>query len=248
MRRADRLFHLVQVLRNRRFCTGDQLAEALGVSKRTVYRDVRDLQLSGIPIHGEAGVGYQLQRGFELPPLMFNAAEVEALVLGARVVETWGDPELAAAVRSAMAKVEEVLPEPLRRLLFDTPLYAPAGPRSRTLTQGPLSAVRRALADRRKLAIHYTRADGQQSKRVIRPLGLYFWGTSWSVAAWCELRRDYRNFRPDRMGEVRLLEDTFDGSDGISLAGFISAMERRAEKEGYPDEISGAGPPRRSRS
>ena len=125
MRRADRLFRLVQLLRARRFATGEQIAGELGVSKRTVYRDVADLQGSGVPIKGEAGVGYRLERGYELAPLIFTSDELSGLVLGARIVSAWGDAELASAVASALTKIEAVLPEALRRVVLETPLFAP---------------------------------------------------------------------------------------------------------------------------
>jgi biotin operon repressor len=135
MRRADRLFQLVQLLRLRRAATGRELAETLGVSLRTLYRDIRDLAHSGVPIRGEAGVGYRLDRGFELPPLTFSGAELEGLVLGARMVATWGDAELAGAVRSAMTKIEAVLPEGLRRVLLETALFAPDLPRTQEMSR-----------------------------------------------------------------------------------------------------------------
>src|SRR5476651_1733770 len=125
MRRADRLFRLVQVLRARRFATAASLAEALEVSQRTVYRDVRDLLLSGVPIQGEAGVGYALDRSFELPPLMFDEEEIEALVLGARIVRAWADPKLARAAEEALQKIEGVLPPKLKQKLAEAALYAP---------------------------------------------------------------------------------------------------------------------------
>src|SRR5437899_1479879 len=110
MRRADRLFQIVQRLRRRGVTTAAQLAQALEVSERTVYRDVRDLQLSGVPILGEAGVGYALPRGFDLPPLMFTEEELEALVVGARMVQAWGDQKLARAAEDALSKIETVVP------------------------------------------------------------------------------------------------------------------------------------------
>ncbi len=230
MRRADRLFQLVQLLRARRFPTGQQLADELRVSKRTVYRDIRDLASSGVPIRGEAGVGYQLDRGYELPPLAFNAEEVQALVLGARMVSVWADAELAASTRSAMTKVEAVLPEPLRRVLLSTPLYAPELPGAAQVS-GEMPLLRRAITDQRRIHFAYERADGQQSARQVRPLGLYFWGKKWTLATWCELRRDYRSFRPDRMREVKLLDARFDDSDGISLAGFLERAQENDEFE-----------------
>src|SRR5215468_3565058 len=209
MRRADRLFRLVQLLRARRFSTGEQIASELGVSKRTVYRDVADLQASGVPIRGEAGVGYRLERGYELAPLIFTSDEIEGLVLGARIVAAWGDPELASAVGSAMTKVEAVLPEALRRVVLETPLFAPGFPNANAKT-APLALLRRAIGERRLVHFHYARGDGAASERAARPLGLYFWGRKWTLAAWCELRGDYRTFRPDRMRELSVLEQSFD--------------------------------------
>jgi predicted DNA-binding transcriptional regulator YafY len=243
MRRADRLFRLVQVLRSRRFATGAELAAELGVSKRTVYRDVRDLEASGIPIRGEAGVGYQLQGGFELPPLTFNADEIEGLVLGARMVEAWGGDDLAAAAASAMTKVEAVLPEPLRRVFSNTALFAASRPRA-TAIVGEMGLLRRAISERRCMRFDYTRQDGGRSVRTVRPLGLFFWGTRWTLATWCQMRSDYRSFRPDRMRGLELLEDHFDGSDGVSLAGFLAHVE---DEGGARDRWDGAdgGPARR---
>lgn len=224
MRRADRLFQLVQLLRARRFATGQQLADELGVSKRTVYRDISDLAGSGVPIRGEAGVGYQLERGFELAPLTFNGEEVQALVLGARMVSVWGDSELAGSARTAMTKVEAVLPEPLRQVLLATPLFAPEMP-GQDRAAGEMALLRRAISEQRLIHFSYQRADGEHSTRDARPLGLYFWGRKWTLATWCELRNDYRSFRPDRMEQVSLLERRFDGSDGITLAGFLQKVD-----------------------
>ncbi|MCP5042212.1 MAG: YafY family transcriptional regulator [bacterium] len=224
MRHADRLFELVQFLRTRRAATGQQIADELRVSVRTVYRDVGDLQASGIPIRGEAGVGYRLERGFELPPLTFTSEELEGLVLGARIVSAWGDADLAAAVNSAMTRIEAVLPPALRKVLIDTPLFAPQF-QSRAGLSREVATIRRAIGEHRVLRLRYVRADGEETERTIRPLGLHFWGDKWTVAAWCELREDYRNFRPDRMLEVELLDRIFDTDGEISLAQFLSQME-----------------------
>jgi predicted DNA-binding transcriptional regulator YafY len=224
MRRADRLFRLVQLLRARRFATGEQIAGELGVSKRTVYRDVADLQGSGVPIKGEAGVGYRLERGYELAPLIFTSDELAGLVLGARIVSAWGDAELASAVGSALTKIEAVLPEALRRVVLETPLFAPEMPGA-TVMAGELALLRRAIGERRLVHFRYAREDGAESERDARPLGLFFWGRKWTLAAWCELRQDYRSFRPDRMQGVELLERGFDPADGISLAGFVAKQD-----------------------
>jgi predicted DNA-binding transcriptional regulator YafY len=224
VRRADRLFRLVQLLRARRFATGEQIAGELGVSKRTVYRDVADLQGSGVPIKGEAGVGYRLERGYELAPLIFTSDELAGLVLGARIVSAWGDAELANAVGSALTKIEAVLPEALRRVVLETPLFAPEMPGA-TVMAGELALLRRAIGERRLVHFRYAREDGAESERDARPLGLFFWGRKWTLAAWCELRQDYRSFRPDRMQGVELLERGFDPADGISLAGFVAKQD-----------------------
>lgn len=233
MRRAERLFQIVQELRARRFATARDLGLALGVSERTIYRDVRDLERSGIPVLGEAGVGYRLSPGFELPPLTFNAAEIEALVLGMRMVESWGDGELGAAARSVMAKASAVLPAPLRRLLVETPLFAPgvADPANRTAELTPL---RKGIAEARKLRIGYLDVEDRRTDRVVRPLALYFWGRKWTLGAWCELRSGYRNFRPDRIVEVQVLPDRFTPDDGASLAGYVAEMEGEAARQGFP--------------
>jgi predicted DNA-binding transcriptional regulator YafY len=225
VRRADRLFRLVQLLRSRRFATAETLAALLEVSVRTIYRDVRDLSASGVPIIGEAGVGYTLARNAQLPPVSFDTEEIDALVTGARLVEAVADPELAAAARSALAKLEAVLPEALRAALVATPLHAVRLPRNDAASAG-LDTLRRAIASQRRVEFGYTWEDGTESARSVRPLGLYFWGRSWSLTAWCELRRDYRNFRPDRMRDVKL-GSPFPEDATISLDNFLVRM--RAE-------------------
>lgn len=234
MRRSDRLFQIVRFLRARRFATGQQIADDLGVSKRTVYRDISDLQGSGVPIDGEAGVGYRIDRGFELPPLTFTGQEIESLVLGARIVSAWGDAELADAVRSAMAKIEAVLPDPLRRVLLETALFAPPRPLDDG-TKADLGLLRKAVGEHRSVRFAYTRGDGVASSRTVRPLALYFWGTKWTLATWCEFRNDYRSFRPDRMKDVVLTGETFDGGDGIHLQAYLEQTERRHRERGDRD-------------
>ena len=221
MRRADRLFQIVHLLHSRRMLTSAELADALGVSVRTIYRDVRDLQEADVPIRGEAGVGYALERGYSLPPLTFTTSELEALVLGARVVQSWADTELREAARAALVKVEVAIPATLRDVLLETPLFAPRW--SEIDPDDVLGRLRRAAAERRRVRFAYTKADGTVSRRSVRPLGLYFWGRTWSLAAWCELREAYRNFRPDRISELEVL-DVLEDSEDIDLASFIQAM------------------------
>jgi predicted DNA-binding transcriptional regulator YafY len=223
MRRADRLFQIVSILRHRSLTTAAQLAARLEVSERTVYRDIADLSRSGVPILGEAGVGYRVGRGFDLPPLMFNRSEIQALVLGARMVESWGDDELKQAARAALDKVEAVLPAAARGPMRDTALFAlsfGAAPAVRKT----MGIVRKAVDARRKLQLAYTDRDGQATRRTVRPLGLYFWGATWTLAAWCELREDFRNFRLDRISGPKVLDDTFELKPPVTLADYVRAM------------------------
>ena len=225
MRRADRLFALVQELRRRPVTTAAALARELEVSERTVYRDIRDLVGSGVPIEGEAGVGYTLRKGFDLPPLMFTGEEIEALVLGARVVSSWGDAGLAKAASSALARVEAALPEKLKPRLEQTPLFAP-GFHVRHDFFSSLSELRAAIDERKKVWMAYTDAEGDQTERVIRPLGLFFWGSWWSIEAWCELRTDFRSFRLDRMRKLKVLEEEYTPEPGKTLDDFFALMAR----------------------
>jgi len=202
MRRADRLFRLVQLLRGGRVTTAASLAGELEVSLRTVYRDVRDLCASGVPIEGEPGVGYCLRPGFDLPPLMFDRAELQALVLGARMVQAWGDDALARSARSVLSKVEAVLPEALRARIDDVGMFVPL--RLPDATRASCATFRRGIESRTRVAFDYVDLQLRETTREVRPLCLVFWGTVWTASAWCELRRDFRTFRVDRMRALRL--------------------------------------------
>lgn len=216
MRRADRLFQIIQYLQGRKLVTAKQLAERLEVSERTVYRDVQDLMLSGVPIEGEAGVGYMLRAGFHLPPLMFSPEEMEALITGARLVKSWAGDKLAAAADQAIAKIEHVLPPKLKQEIGDTRLFAP-GFHSYSRHTVQMDALRTAINKRQVLRIEYLKEDGQASAREVWPLGLFFWGAVWTLAAWCELRNDYRNFRIDRIQNLREVDRKFEETAEISL-------------------------------
>jgi predicted DNA-binding transcriptional regulator YafY len=220
MRRADRLFRIVQLLRSGRLLTARHLAEKLQVSHRTIYRDVQDLQLSGVPITGEAGVGYTLRRDFDIPPLMFDREEITALVLGARMVQAWGGMQLTEAANRALRKIEAVLPTDLRERIDDVLLYAPGFRVSREV-RSRLDALHTAAQERRIVLIAYAREDGQQSVRRVHPLALYFWGGAWTLAAWCELRNDFRSFRVDRMEHMESLEEIFNPRTGQMLSDFL---------------------------
>ena len=227
MRRADRLFQIIQLLRRRHVVTAAFLARELEVSERTVYRDIRDLVGTGVPIDGEAGVGYTLRRGFDLPPLMFTEPELEAMVLGARVVSSWGDQALGRAARDALARVEAALPERLREKLTNTPLFAP-GFHVPAETIASLTPLRVALEERRIVWMRYEDAEGVISERTLRPVGLFFWGYRWSLSAWCELRQAFRSFRLDRIRQIDVREERFTPLPGQTLEDLFKVYE--AEK------------------
>ncbi len=223
MRRADRLFQIVQILQHRRVTTAARIAERLQVSERTVYRDIRDLSLSGVPIEGEAGVGYRLGKDFELPPLMFSVDEIQALVLGARMVESWGDSGLQQAAQSVLEKVEAALPETERGRLHNTALFS-LSYHVPDQVRTTLGQLRTAIAGRHRVELRYHDRQDQATERTVCPLGLYFWGNTWTLGAWCELRKDFRNFRLDRMDEATVLDETFEYEPPRTLAEYVKVM------------------------
>lgn len=220
MRRADRLFEIIQLLRRKPTVKARELGEALEVSERTIYRDIRDLMASGVPIEGEAGVGYVLKAGYDLPPLMFKEQEIEALVLGARIVESWTDEELAAAATDAIAKIEAVIPQSLREYMARTALLAPETHFMEPLTFD-LAELRRAVRSQLKVHFRYQDVLQQRSERTVRPLSLAYFGPVWVLAAWCELRDDFRTFRLDRITGFSVKDERFKTERGKSLHDFL---------------------------
>lgn len=221
MNKAERLFQLVTLLRSRRTAmTAEAIARMMGVSVRTVYRDVQALSLSGIPIEGEPGVGYLIRPGHHLPPLMFTPDELQALIVGSRMVQSFTDRDLALAARQAEQKIRSVLTDELKQHAERQPYRIPVleGDDELRETHGTL---RRACERYQKVAAGYRDENGQETERVVWPLGMIGWSTCWTLLAWCELRRDYRNFRFDRFTALRVLEDRFVPTDDISIAGYL---------------------------
>jgi predicted DNA-binding transcriptional regulator YafY len=211
MRRADRLFAIIQALRGGRLRTSEWLAEQLEVSSRTIYRDIAGLQANGVPIDGERGIGYLLRAGFFLPPLALTMLEHEALRWGVALVATHGDDALASAGRELLAKLD----------IAGAPLYAP--PSLTTAQRNTLKVVREALAQSRRLKTSYLNGDEMATLRTLRPLSLEHWGKVWTLTAWCELREGFRVFRVDRIVDCGLGE-TFRPARGKQIQDYLASL------------------------
>ena len=220
MRRADRLFQIVQHLRARRLTTARQLAAQLGISERTVYRDIRDLSLSGIPVQGEAGVGYSLDRGFELTALMFTPKEVETIVVGLRMAAAFGGPELRAAAAPALDKVILALPRHRREEVDRASIYVPEV-HGGSAAEQMLERLRPAIERQEILELSYLSLEGELSRRRVWPLGVHFWGSVWTLAAWCEKREDLRTFRLDRIGKCTATLQQYPVQEGRRLEDYL---------------------------
>ena len=210
MQRAERLLDMIQSLRRRRRpVTAETLASELDVSVRTVYRDIGALVRQGVPVRGEAGIGYVLDAGFDLPPLMLSPDEIEAVLVGMRWLSERADPVLARAAEDVVSKVAAVLPPHLRPILLDGALFAASYPGDVPADQVDVAAVRAAIRNGRKLSIHYSDESGQATQRMIWPIGMTFYERVRIVIAWCELRQAFRHFRTDRMTGLVALDERY---------------------------------------
>jgi predicted DNA-binding transcriptional regulator YafY len=234
VRRADRLFEIIQSMRRHNLVRARDLSAALEVSERTIYRDIQDLVASGVPIEGEAGVGYVLKKGFDLPPLMFKEQEIEALVLGARIVESWADAELAAAASDVIAKVQAVIPDRLRDYMANTALLAPPHHYMEPISFD-VAELRRALRNQLKVCFSYRDAQDEASQRTVRPLCLAYYGPIWLLSAWCELRDDFRTFRLDRMAGFAVPGDRFRHEPGKTLHDFLKRDQTWTRSRSAPN-------------
>ena len=199
MRRADRLFQIVQLLRGGRLTRAADLAEELEVSERTIYRDIADLIGSGVPIEGEAGVGYVMRAGYDVPPLMFTRDEVMAVIAGTRMIERMGGASMAKAAREALVKIRAVLPDTLGSEADRVEIHAGPSLMPTVRDRHFIDQIEAAVSERLRLSLTYADENGAKSTRTIRPLGLWLWKNGWCVVSWCELREDFRMFRIDRI-------------------------------------------------
>lgn len=225
MRRAERLFRLVNEMRTRSVSRAEDIAAQFEVSTRTIYRDIAHLQGSGLPIEGEAGVGYLLRPGFDLPPMTFTAEQIDALAVALSFAESLDDPVLASAAKEVRAKIQASLPLPELRQLADAPFYSL---RRSTGAPGFAPAVRKAIRLRRMVRMTYTNAQGQQTDRVLRPLAIWNFDEGWMFSAWCDLRQTFRTFRFDRVTQLALTDQVFDRDDSKSLRAFLESDRCRA--------------------
>jgi predicted DNA-binding transcriptional regulator YafY len=226
MRRTDRLFEMIQILRDGRLHRGEDMARELGVSLRTVYRDMETLVASGIPVEGERGLGYMMTAPITLPPLNLTLAELEALHLGLAVVSKAADPEMQRAAKTLSEKVDAVLPEdrsaPASGWGFAVYPFAEA---ARGFVH--MAPIRAAIRSRRKIEIGYTALDGTETKLTVRPLQMEYWGRVWTLTAWCELHEDFRVFRVDRIATLDISFETFEEEPGKRLSDYMAQLEQR---------------------
>jgi predicted DNA-binding transcriptional regulator YafY len=224
MRRADRLIELVGCLKAKPVVLAEELAAHLEVSVRTIYRDLAGLQAMGLPIEGQAGVGFMLRGDIHLPPIAFDHDELEALALGLAYVEQVGDPALAAAARAARGKVDLAWNARNSTLLSARPLRSSQRPERRSPAIG--AALRGALRVRREIRFGYVDAEGRPTTRWVRPLALIAFSEGWLLGAWCLGREDFRTFRLDRMSELEVCEAFVDEA-GRDLAAYLNQTQNR---------------------
>lgn len=223
MRRADRLMKIVHFLRQRRRAvTASRIAEEFEISARTVYRDIQDLMDSGVPISGEAGVGYMIDKQYYLPPITFDADELEAIGLGINMVRQWTDDKFAQKANSAMEKVYAVLPAELQGELAQITTHVMQGEPQLPWTIS-FSGIRESIRMRRKLVVDYSDVESRTTTRTIRPLALMFFSPVWLLAAWCEKRHDFRHFRLDRINALNVSDETYSDEAGKDLIAYATS-------------------------
>jgi len=228
MRRTERLFQIIQILRRkRRPVIGRELADELETSLRTIYRDMAELIVQGVPIKGEAGMGYVLQDGYDMPPLMFTADELEAALLGAQWVSVHGDKALARGAEDLIAKLSVGLPPELQPVIVDSGLI-PLNFNARMLDSFDVAIVRAAIRGRNKLRLDYTNETGETSTRTIWPFAIAFTESVRMICGWCELRKDFRHFRTDRVRRADVLNERFPERVAVLRKRWKAAQECKA--------------------
>jgi predicted DNA-binding transcriptional regulator YafY len=225
MRRADRLIKITHFLRQRRLAvTANQIAEAFNICKRTVYRDIQCLMDTGAPIIGEAGVGYTIDKQYYLPPITFDADELEAIGLGISMVRQWTDDQFADKAASAFDKIQAVLPTSLQGELKQITTFAVPN-RPKIPWNINFSDLREFIRKRQKVDVTYSDEKQKETKRTLRPLALVFFNPVWLLTAWCEKREDFRNFRIDRIQGLNINGEIFDDEPCKNLVAYLSQVK-----------------------
>jgi len=224
MRKADKLFQLTNIIRARQPITASQIAEEMEISTRSVYRYIDDLSVSGIPVYGTTKIGYRLHDKFELPPLNLTVRELDALILGVKLVGNSTGDELSESARSLASKIEAVLPNKLREEYSKT-IYAPKFSKS-TKDRETWELLYNAIKNCNEVSINYNSLKCQLTSRVIYPLGLFYWGNNWTVASWCTLRQSYRDFRLDRFNTIIVENEKFIINESISLDKYLKSFDK----------------------
>ncbi|HEY3797950.1 MAG TPA: YafY family protein [Caulobacteraceae bacterium] len=231
MRRTERLFAIIQILRRARApVTAQAVADELETSLRTIYRDVAELIAQRVPVRGEAGIGYMLERGYDMPPLMLTADEIEAAVLGAQWVAARGDPALARAANDLVAKIGAVIPSHLRPFLLEGALTTSSTMRAQTPDNLDMARVRAAIRAQTKVTLTYRDETEKETLRTVWPIAIAYHETVRLLAAWCELRQDFRHFRTDRVFEAAFLEDRYPGRKDVLRSQWRKAMSTERER------------------
>lgn len=226
MRKSDRLFQLTNLLRRPQPISAQQLAQELNVSVRSVYRYIDDLSVNGIPVYGEAGRGYRLQDNFELPALNLTPDELDALLVGVRIVSGWTGTELPASAHSLLHKIYSGLSDAMKHRA-QVNIFVPAM-RDRQEESKYWEQLRLAIRDQHKIHVQYLTQEGILSSRQLYPLGLFYWGGKWTLGAWCTLRSAYRDFRIDRIQGLTMLDETFETSENLSLVSYIKTQSQNS--------------------
>jgi len=230
MRRADRLFRIIQILRRaRKPVTASAVAEELETSLRTIYRDMAQLMADRVPIRGEAGTGYVLDGGFDMPPLMLTPDEIEAAMLGAQWVRSQGDPQLARAAADLVAKIGAVIPEHLRPILME-PSLASFSMRPKVADSVDMARVRAAIRTQGKISLIYCDEEGRETLRIVWPIAVSYWDSVRIIVAWCEMRRAFRHFRTDRVRAAEFLDVRYPTSRARLRAAWMNELKETRDE------------------
>lgn len=224
MRKSDRLFQLTNILRAHQPITASALAKRLSVSERTIYRYIDDLSLSGIPIYGEPGVGYRLSDGFEMRPLQLTSLELEALIVGVNLVTSWTGKRLGQASLTLLSKIEASFPEDQHRNNEPIPTR---GGKLNEIDRKHWDLLHQSIEKKFALKLNYLSLSGSPSQRMVFPLGLFYWGNKWTVGSWCSLKKEYRDFRIDRILLIEKITTNIELDAAINLSDYMTVAENR---------------------